>query len=71
MYLYSQENYYIIGGQMVEMNRGWKGYLGSILVILSGLYLISQNRLQEAVTLIGMGLALLGIRHKLSYGEEE
>jgi hypothetical protein len=53
----------------IEIPRGWKGYLGAGLTICIGIYLIAIGEHVSGVQLIGIGLALLGIRHKLDYME--
>ena len=52
---------------MVTLTKGWKGYLGGILVIIAGLLVALNGNQEQGLALIGMGLGLLGIRHKLSY----
>ena len=53
----------------VELSKGWKGYLGAGLTICIGIYLIAIGESIAGMQLIGIGLALLGIRHKLDYME--
>jgi len=55
---------------MVELTKGWKGYLGATLVILAGIYLLATGNTTEGISTIGIGLGLLGIRHNLDYREE-
>jgi len=55
----------------MDVTKGWKGYVGAALVMLTGLYLASIGDYTNAVALFGIGLSLLGIRHKLDYSEEE
>ena len=47
--------------------KGWKGYLGGTLLVAVGLYLLAIGEEVAAVQSIGLGLGILGIRHKLSY----
>ena len=49
--------------------KGWKGYLGAGLTIVVGVYLLAIGETVSGLQLIGIGLALLGIRHKLDYSE--
>ena len=53
----------------VQVTKGWKGYLGAGLTICIGIYLIAIGEHVSGVQLIGIGLALLGIRHRLDYME--
>jgi hypothetical protein len=53
----------------IEITKGWKGYLGAGLTIMLGVYLIAIGEKIAGMQLIGIGLALLGIRHKLDYLE--
>jgi len=53
----------------VQVTKGWKGYLGAGLTICIGIYLIAIGEAIAGMQLIGIGLALLGIRHKLDYME--
>jgi hypothetical protein len=53
----------------VEISKGWKGYVGAGLTIVLGVYLIAIGEHVAGLQLIGIGLALLGIRHKLDYME--
>jgi len=55
----------------MDITKGWKGYLGAAIVMLTGLYLIAIGNVQEGAALFGVGLSLLGIRHKLDYSEEQ
>jgi len=55
---------------MIELTKGWKGYLGATLVILAGIYLLATGNTTEGISTIGIGLGLLGIRHNLDYREE-
>jgi hypothetical protein len=52
-----------------EWTRGWKGYLGAGLTMLVGIYLMAVGEKIAGMQLIAIGLALLGIRHKLDYME--
>jgi len=42
-----------------------KGFWGSVIVIVSGLYTLFTQDVQQGITLLGIGLGLLGIRHAL------
>jgi len=53
----------------VQVTKGWKGYLGAAITILVGIYLLAIGEAIAGAQLIGIGLALLGIRHKLDYME--
>jgi len=53
----------------IELSKGWKGYLGAGLTIAIGIYLLAIGESIAGMQLIGIGLALLGIRHKLDYME--
>jgi hypothetical protein len=53
----------------IEATKGWKGYLGAGLTICLGIYLLATGEKIAGMQLIGIGLALLGIRHKLDYME--
>ena len=52
---------------MVELTKGWKSYLGAALIFASAIYALMNGHNQEALTLFGVGLGILGIRHKLGY----
>ena len=54
----------------VTLTRGWKGYLGGVLLVLVGLYLLTLGEDVAAVQSIAMGLGILGIRHYLAYSQE-
>jgi len=55
---------------MVELTKGWKGYVGAAVLMILGVLEIAQGQHQAGIALIGVGLSLLGIRHKLDYSEE-
>ena len=42
-----------------------KGFWGSLLIILAGIYSLLTGDYQNAAVLIGAGLALMGIRHAM------
>ena len=42
-----------------------KTILGAVIVLLLGVYLMVSGNEQEGLAMIGIGLSLLGIRHKL------
>jgi len=44
-----------------------KGFWGAIVVIISALYLLATEDYEQGIALLGIGLGLLGIRHKLEY----
>lgn len=50
-----------------KVAKGWKGYAGALALISLGIWLLYEGRSVEAVQCIGIGLGLLGIRHKLDY----
>ena len=52
---------------MVSLTKGWKGYIGAAVLIGVGFYLIVIGEQIAGMQSIGLGLSLLGIRHKLSY----
>ena len=54
----------------ISLTKGWKGYIGATIVILTGIGLLATGNTTEGVSLIGIGLSLLGIRHKLDYEED-
>jgi len=57
---------------MITLTKGWKGYVGATGLILLGIYLLAIGENVAGTQSILNGLALLGIRHYLSYsGEEE
>lgn len=49
--------------------KGWKGYTGAAILIMLGIYFLAIGNEYEALQCIGLGLGLLGIRHKLDYGK--
>ena len=51
----------------ITLTKGWKGYLGAVGCIALGIYLIIIGEKIAGSELIFIGLALLGIRHKLDY----
>jgi drug/metabolite transporter (DMT)-like permease len=55
------------------MMRGWKTWLGSIIIIGAGIYLIVTGQADIGAPLIGQGLAVIGIGHKIekAFGREE
>lgn len=55
---------------MVELTKGWKGYAGAAILIAAGLYLLVIGEEIAGIEAIGLGLGLLGIRHKLDYSQE-
>ena len=42
-----------------------KGVIGSVILIVTGIYLLLTGYENEGAAAIGLGLSLLGIRHKL------
>ena len=54
----------------ISLTKGWKGYLGAAILIIAGFYLLYKGNYERAIELIGVGLGILGIRHKLSYGKK-
>jgi predicted lipid-binding transport protein (Tim44 family) len=54
----------------ISLTRGWKGYVGAIGCIALGIYLVIMGEKIAGSQLIFIGLALLGIRHKLDYENE-
>jgi hypothetical protein len=54
----------------ITITKGWKGYVGAIGCIVLGIYLIIIGEKIAGSQLIFIGLALLGIRHKLDYSSE-
>ena len=50
---------------MYEWYLRSKGVIGSIVLILTGIYLLLIGHENEGLAAIGLGLSLLGIRHKL------
>jgi hypothetical protein len=57
---------------MAEMTvtKGWKTYLGAIILIATGLYLLSIGQNTEGAQAIGLGLSIIGIRHYLEYSKQ-
>jgi len=55
---------------MVDVTKGWKGYVGAVIAILAGIYIFYSGDKAAGAGLIGVGLSLLGIRHHLEYSEE-
>jgi hypothetical protein len=53
--------------EKVTLTKGWKGYVGAIGCIALGIYLIVIGEKVAGSQLVFIGLALLGIRHKLDY----
>ena len=54
----------------ITLTKGWKAYLGGLLLIAVGLYLVLIGEELEGTSAIGMGLGILGIRHYLQYSSE-
>jgi drug/metabolite transporter (DMT)-like permease len=54
---------------IVDLTKGWKGYLGALALIVVGIYLLATGKNIEGLQTLSIGLSLLGIRHKLSYNE--
>jgi len=50
-----------------KMTKGWKAYLGAAILLADGFYLLLIGEKIAGVQAIGLGLGLLGVRHKLDY----
>jgi hypothetical protein len=55
----------------VTLTKGWKTYLGAIILIATGLYLVSVGQASEGAKAIGLGLSIIGIRHYLEYSSKD
>jgi len=56
--------------EKITLTKGWKGYLGGLLLVAVGLYLVLTGNELEGAQAIGLGLGILGIRHYLQYSSE-
>lgn len=54
----------------ITLTKGWKTYLAAAILILTGIYLISQGENVGGMQSIATGLGILGIRHYLEYSKE-
>jgi hypothetical protein len=54
----------------ITITKGWKTYLGAIILIATGLYLVSIGQAAEGAKAIGLGLSIIGIRHYLEYSQQ-
>jgi hypothetical protein len=54
----------------ITITKGWKTYLGAIILIATGLYLLSIGQAAEGAQAIGLGLSIIGIRHYLEYSQQ-
>ena len=54
----------------ITATKGWKGYVGALGCIVLGIYLVLVGEKIAGSQLIFIGLALLGIRHKLDYNSK-
>lgn len=54
----------------ITITKGWKGYAGALGCIALGVYLVLMGEKVAGAQLIFLGLALLGIRHKLDYNSK-
>jgi hypothetical protein len=54
----------------ITLTKGWKTYLGAVILIATGLYLVSIGQTAEGAQAIGLGLSIIGIRHYLEYSNQ-
>jgi len=54
----------------ITITKGWKTYLGAVILIATGLYLLSIGQNVEGTQAIGLGLSIIGIRHYLEYSRQ-